>query len=155
MPCKRIHPQINKRVHLHPLFFEQATPVQAKRKDHPKGGLLRDRKWDTGVDLHFSLHIRREKLLCRSVKPSRPTVHRTVGSSVRLPYRPKGKTTQRVVFPFGAGYGSRTRLHGLGSRCITDIRILHRVGIIAKVHGKFNLFLPQKSTFFDPLTDAL
>ena len=25
---------------------------------------------------------------------------------------------------FGAGYGSRTRLHGLGSRCITDIRIL-------------------------------
>ena len=28
-------------------------------------------------------------------------------------------------FCFGAGYGSRTRLHGLGSRCITDIRILH------------------------------
>ena len=26
----------------------------------------------------------------------------------------------------GAGYGNRTRLHGLGSRCITDIRTLHR-----------------------------
>ena len=25
---------------------------------------------------------------------------------------------------FGAGYGNRTRLHGLGSRCITDIRTL-------------------------------
>ena len=24
----------------------------------------------------------------------------------------------------GAGYGNRTRLHGLGSRCITDIRTL-------------------------------
>ena len=28
------------------------------------------------------------------------------------------------VLIFGAGYGSRTRLHGLGSRCITDIRTL-------------------------------
>ena len=37
---------------------------------------------------------------------------------------PKEKTTQRVVFSFGAGYGNRTRLHGLGSRCITDIRTL-------------------------------
>ena len=30
-----------------------------------------------------------------------------------------------MLLPFGAGYGSRTRLHGLGSRCITDIRTLH------------------------------
>ena len=29
---------------------------------------------------------------------------------------------------FGAGYGNRTRLHGLGSRCITDIRTL-RYGV--------------------------
>ena len=29
----------------------------------------------------------------------------------------------------GAGYGSRTRLHGLGSRCITDIRTL-RMGVL-------------------------
>ena len=32
---------------------------------------------------------------------------------------------------FGAGYGNRTRLHGLGSRCITDIRTLRcEVGCI-------------------------
>ena len=31
-----------------------------------------------------------------------------------------------MAFLFGAGYGNRTRLHGLGSRCITDIRTLHR-----------------------------
>ena len=42
---------------------------------------------------------------------------------------PKEKTTLWVAFSFGAGYGSRTRLHGLGSRCITDIRIL-QVGIL-------------------------
>ena len=30
-----------------------------------------------------------------------------------------------VVFSDGAGYGSRTRLLGLGSRCTTDVRILH------------------------------
>ena len=32
-----------------------------------------------------------------------------------------------VAVAFGAGYGRRTRLHGLGSRCITDIRTLRRV----------------------------
>ena len=32
-----------------------------------------------------------------------------------------------VPFYYGAGYGSRTRLHGLGRRCITDIRILRCV----------------------------
>ena len=39
---------------------------------------------------------------------------------------------------FGAGYGNRTRLHGLGSRCITDIRTLRcEVGcIIADPNGK-------------------
>ena len=30
-----------------------------------------------------------------------------------------------MAFLFGAGYGSRTRLLGLGSRCTTDVRILH------------------------------
>ena len=28
-------------------------------------------------------------------------------------------------FEFGAGYGSRTRLSGLGSRCTTDVLTLH------------------------------
>ena len=44
---------------------------------------------------------------------------------------------------FGAGYGSRTRLHGLGSRCITDIRILRTVRIIAEGDGKFKAFLSR------------
>ena len=44
----------------------------------------------------------------------------------------------------GAGYGNRTRLHGLGSRCITDIRTLRLCeGIIAKPFGKCNLFLSK------------
>ena len=42
-------------------------------------------------------------------------------------------------FFFGAGYGSRTRLHGLGSRCITDIRILHGL-YYSKRHGKIQVF---------------
>ena len=37
---------------------------------------------------------------------------------------PKKKDTRRGVFLFGAGYGSRTRLNGLGSRCNTDIPTL-------------------------------
>ena len=37
----------------------------------------------------------------------------------------KKKDTRRGVFLFGAGYGSRTRLNGLGSRCNTDIPTLH------------------------------
>ena len=47
---------------------------------------------------------------------------------VRLPPRicfKKERPPSGWSFLFGAGYGSRTRLHGLGSRCITDIRILH------------------------------
>ncbi len=37
----------------------------------------------------------------------------------------KKKDTRTGVFLFGAGYGSRTRLNGLGSRCNTDIPTLH------------------------------
>ena len=37
---------------------------------------------------------------------------------------------------FGAGYGSRTRLHGLGSRCITDIRTLRMCGYYSKAYTK-------------------
>ena len=33
-------------------------------------------------------------------------------------------SSRQKRFLHGAGYGSRTRLHGLGSRCITDIRTL-------------------------------
>ena len=36
----------------------------------------------------------------------------------------KRKTPMWVSFFFGAGYGSRTRLNGLGSRCNTDIPTL-------------------------------
>ena len=43
---------------------------------------------------------------------------------------PKTKSPPKGAFCFGAGYGSRTRLHGLGSRCITDIRILHFVRVL-------------------------
>ena len=42
--------------------------------------------------------------------------------SIPDPYK---KWAPRMWSPFfGAGYGNRTRLHGLGSRCITDIRTL-------------------------------
>ena len=55
----------------------------------------------------------------------------------------KNKVSQRFSATphFGAGYGSRTRLHGLGSRCITDIRTLRRVCIIANTLVKFKDFL--------------
>ena len=36
----------------------------------------------------------------------------------------------------GAGYGSRTRLLGLGSRCTTDVRILHMKFICRAVRGR-------------------
>ena len=55
--------------------------------------------------------------------------------------RTKNATPDGVAFFVGAGYGSRTRLHGLGSRCITDIRTLRSVGIIAKGAIKSNPFL--------------
>ena len=62
---------------------------------------------------------------------------------------PKANITENTVIVVsqlrcfhGAGYGSRTRLHGLGSRCITDIRTLHSIAlIIAEGYGKFNSFL--------------
>ena len=54
----------------------------------------------------------------------------------------KQKTSIRknAGFLFGAGYGSRTRLHSLGSCCITDIRTLHGEGIIADLFGKFKYY---------------
>ena len=36
----------------------------------------------------------------------------------------KRRDAERRLFFFGAGYGSRTRLRGLGSRCTTDVRTL-------------------------------
>ena len=55
-------------------------------------------------------------------------------------------------FLFGAGYGSRTRLHGLGSRCITDIRTLRLDGIITESEGKCNSFFVEilQQEFYDP-----
>ena len=66
-----------------------------------------------------------------------------------------GTLSKRQWFSFGAGYGSRTRLHGLGSRCITDIRILHiqlTGAIIADPKVKFNhnLSTGQKSFSKEP-----
>ena len=61
-------------------------------------------------------------------------------------YFQRKKPSTRMAFFFGAGYGSRTRLHGLGSRCITDIRILHRGGIISKPRGKINHFLSAETS---------
>ena len=51
------------------------------------------------------------------------------------------KTPHRGVFFYGAGYGNRTRLHGLGSRCITDIRTLRTRCIIPNQNSNFNPFL--------------
>ena len=49
-------------------------------------------------------------------------------------------------FLHGAGYGSRTRLHGLGSRCITDIRTL-QCRYYSKPHcRKQALFLQTETT---------
>ena len=47
--------------------------------------------------------------------------------SLEIQRFPKNRTPTElsVGVRLGAGYGNRTRLHGLGSRCITDIRILH------------------------------
>ena len=58
-------------------------------------------------------------------------VHRTSALRLaRLPDLSNKKSTPKGCFFIGAGYGSRTRLHGLGSRCITDIRILRIVKVL-------------------------
>ena len=55
-------------------------------------------------------------------------------------------TVKTAELLFGAGYGNRTRLHGLGSRCITDIRTLRFVfHIIADRVVNFNTFLSTES----------
>ena len=41
-----------------------------------------------------------------------------------IKWNQKGRHDLRRVFLFGAGYGNRTRLLGLGSRCTTDVLIL-------------------------------
>ena len=62
------------------------------------------------------------------------------------PIHKKRKAPGGYLSFFGAGYGNRTRLHGLGSRCITDIRTLHSiVHIIADLIGNFNTFLSTAS----------
>ena len=56
---------------------------------------------------------------------------------VRITFRKERITQKSPIclvdksgFFVGAGYGSRTRLHGLGSRCITDIRTLRGVRVL-------------------------
>ena len=41
-----------------------------------------------------------------------------------------------AAFLFGAGYGNRTRLLGLGSRCTTDVLTLQSEPIIADVRAQ-------------------
>ena len=43
-----------------------------------------------------------------------------------------------ALLSFGAGYGNRTRLLGLGSRCTTDVRTLHGTVIISAAAEKSN-----------------
>ena len=88
------------------------------------------------------------KLWFASVKPSAATLIR-VATIIRFPTLPTKKTPPKGEVFFGAGYGNRTRLHGLGSRCITDIRTLHSIGlIIAGIYGKFNPFLSTITSLF-------
>ena len=85
----------------------------------------------TGVDLHFR---RWRKLRWPPVFAlASATIHRIVAfvmGSTPSCNSPKEKTALWAAFSFGAGYGNRTRLHGLGSRCITDIRTLQVVGVL-------------------------
>ena len=70
---------------------------------------------------------------------------------VRLcPYpAPKKEPPYGRLF-FGAGYGSRTRLHGLGSRCITDIRILRLYGYYNKAPWEFQPLFVDSSLAIAP-----
>ena len=56
-------------------------------------------------------------------------------------------TAKAVAFCFGAGYGNRTRLLGLGSRCTTDVLTLRFVNsaIIA------DFFWKCKTNFAEPV----
>ena len=63
-----------------------------------------------------------------------------------IPVTEKRRTPRWGVLFFGAGYGNRTRLHGLGSRCITDIRTLRWIyHIIAEQKVNINSFLSRAS----------
>ncbi len=62
-----------------------------------------------------------------------------------------GDILKRAIFAlYGAGYGNRTRLHGLGSRCTTDVLTLpvveplccHNAVIINESFEKIKSFLP-------------
>ena len=55
---------------------------------------------------------------------------------------PKIKDRQRRSFIFGAGYGNRTRLLGLGSRCTTDVLTLRSEAIIAENFVHCNRKMP-------------
>ena len=68
----------------------------------------------------------------------------------------KKMDTVKVSIIFGAGYGSRTRLHGLGSRCITDIRILRMCGYYSRAFWKIQPLIVEENgrlslPFFIPL----
>ena len=62
-----------------------------------------------GFPLHVKLPARRRPLL------------RSKSAALKRKHHPDG-----WCFLFGAGYGNRTRLLGLGSRCTTDVLTLHR-----------------------------
>ena len=60
---------------------------------------------------------------CRNVRSAYPCRHHAV--------RKTQKSTAAQCFFAGAGYGNRTRLLGLGSRCTTDVLTLQSEAIIA------------------------
>ena len=102
--------------------FPFLTAPASKRKGRPAGGLFWSRIRES---IYFFFPVGR-KQLCHA----RPAGHeqmstghlQLIGSTPSL-FSPTKKHPPGCFF-VGAGYGSRTRLHGLGSRCITDIRIL-------------------------------
>ena len=62
----------------------------------------------------------------------------------------KRETRLRVSLFFGAGYGSRTRLNGLGSRCNTDIPTLRTDGVyhILRVISRRNIHVGANPFIF-------
>ena len=96
--------------------------------------------------LRLQMKLNPPPLTLRSKISSRSDfIHRRWISSANGGFSWKKHTfvlVDKCVLFSGAGYGSRTRLHGLGSRCITDIRTLHSIAlIIAEGYGKFKSFL--------------
>ena len=64
-----------------------------------------------------------------------------------IPSNSNKKDRPQAALFIGAGYGNRTRLHGLGSRCITDIRTLRRCGYYSKAGWEIQPFFVDGPIF--------